>query len=152
MARKTRNALTLLADSTPIAPQREARIPEAWSRREAVRLGLWRTIDDVVAFIQSGQQAMDLFRRILQVVVVQRHDRLAARGPNAAQQGVVLAMVARQAQAEHAGIGRSQLLDDAPGVVAAAVFHEDDLERPADLLERADEPRRCSSGSMACER
>jgi hypothetical protein len=95
--------------------------------QQAVAFLFRRTVDHVMAFAQHRQQLGNLLGRILQIVV-NGDDEFAAGRADAAQQGVVLAVVAAHAQAAHTGVAGTQALDHAPGIVAAAILDEHDLE------------------------
>ena len=96
--------------------------------RPAVLLLGRGAVDEVEAFGQPVQDGGDLFRRVLQVVVDGNDDGML-RGPDAAQEGVVLAVITHQFEAADL----RPLFDEAkyllPTVVGAAVADEDDLER-----------------------
>ncbi|GHH64168.1 hypothetical protein GCM10017673_06360 [Streptosporangium violaceochromogenes] len=76
--------------------------------------------------LQGGQQQGDLLGRVLEVVV-HRDDHLEPRLPDAGDQGVVLAVVARQVDRADALDAAGQLQGRLPGVVRAPVHHEDHL-------------------------
>ena len=72
-----------------------------------MRLRLRIAVDHVAAFVQFDEQAVNLFGGILQVVV-DGYDQLATGCTDAAQQGVMLTVVARQAQTADPGVGSGQ--------------------------------------------
>ena len=78
--------------------------------------------------LELGQQFVDLLGWVLKVVVDGDDDFTPGR-TNAAQQGVVLPVVARQFDATHPCVFAGELLDDLPGVVAAAVLYKNDFKR-----------------------
>ena len=75
----------------------------------------------------SASSSADLAHRVLQVVV-HRDDDVVAGGTDAAQERVVLAVVAVQADAAHALVLEREPAHDVPRAVAAAVFDEDHFE------------------------
>jgi hypothetical protein len=92
-------------------------------------LGERRAVDHVhrvAARRERIEQLGDLLGRVLQIVVHGDHDGAGGR-PDAAQQGVVLTVVAHQVDAAHARLARRQLQDDLPARVAAAVVDQHDL-------------------------
>ena len=92
---------------------------------DAVWIPFRRSINDVVPFRELCQQPRDLLRRLLQVVVHRDDDVVAAR-TNAAQECVVLTVVAHQVDALISG-WRPQRFDRRPAGVAAAVVDQDDF-------------------------
>ena len=113
--------------------------PRCLVAHEAVCLVLGRSIDDVATVGHFSEQLGNLFGRVLQIVV-DRHDQLALRGADAAQQRVVLPVVARQLDASNPRVVLGERLDHRPRIVATAVFDEDDFKLAAERPERRDEP------------
>jgi len=66
--------------------------------------------------------------RVLQIVV-HRQNQVVLRGPDAAEQGLMLTVVAAEAHAVHPRIIGCRSLDHAPRPVLAAVFDQQDFER-----------------------
>ena len=106
--------------------------------------------DDVVAFVELGEQHRDVGRIVLQIGV-ERHDDVAARGVEAGGHRRRLAEVAREAddaQLRAAGGGRAQKLGR---LVAAAVVDEQDLDGVAGRFERASTTRRARPESSGID-
>jgi len=93
---------------------------------QAMLLLLGRAVHDIIALVQPGQQRADLLRRVLEVIV-HGHQRGVRRQPDAAQQSVMLAVVAHQIHPAHPGIAPRQALDRGPASVAAAIVDQDRL-------------------------
>ena len=85
-------------------------------------------VDDVVAFAPLGEHLQDEFRRILQVGVDDRHD-VAARMGQAGGHGRLVAEIPRKPQAGQTGIARAGFRQQFRRPVAAAVVHEQHVQR-----------------------
>ena len=83
--------------------------------------------DDVVAFVELGEQRGDFGRVVLQVAV-DRDDALAFGGVEAGAERGRLAEIAAEADAENPRIVGGQLADRLPGAVVRAVVDDDDLQ------------------------
>ena len=94
---------------------------------EAMLLRLRRSIDDVVSLFKPGKQPRNFFRWILEVVV-NRDDKLVICLADAAQQGVMLAVVAHQVDAVKPMETFGQRDDGFPASITAAIVDEDYLE------------------------
>ena len=88
-----------------------------------------RAVDHVDVVDECGEQAGHILRRVLQVVI-QGDDQLVVGRPDAAEQRVVLADVARQHQGTDAGVPLGEACQHGPTAVATAVVDEDDVEDP----------------------
>src|SRR5438045_2536990 len=96
-------------------------------------LRAWCAIYHIVSVVQPLKQFRDLFRWVLQIVV-QSDDSVVPRRPDAAEQGIVLAVIAHQVDAAQSLILATQVHDALPASIAAAVVHEDHLVRQVELL------------------
>ena len=67
-------------------------------------------------------------------IVVNGDDGVEASRPDAAEQGVVLAVIAHQVDRPQRGILARQLLDHVPGVIPAAVVDDDHLRVASQAL------------------
>jgi hypothetical protein len=85
------------------------------------------TVGDFVTRGERLEQQGDLADRMLQIVV-HGDDDVVARGTDAAQQRIVLAVVTAQANAAHALVVECQPAHDIPRAIVAAVLDQDDLE------------------------
>ena len=94
-------------------------------------LRAWCAIYHIVSVVQPLKQFRDLFRWVLQIVV-QSDDSVVPRRPDAAEQGIVLAVIAHQVDAADPGVLQGQLLHDFPTPVPAAVVHEHDRHDRSD--------------------
>ena len=102
-----------------------------------LRLGC--PVNDVIPFLEAGYEARNLFRRILQVVV-HRHDDVVFRQPDAAEQGVVLAVIPHEVDTLNAGEALRQRGNHIPASIAASVVDENHLEWIAGSGEHGMEP------------
>ena len=73
---------------------------EARARRSPCLFGFRRSINNVESLFQLFEQSRDFFGWMLQIVI-HRHDQVVFRRADAAEQGVMLAIVAHQIQAAH---------------------------------------------------
>jgi hypothetical protein len=89
---------------------------------EAVLFVEGSSVHHVVAFIQLGQKRRQLVRRMLQVVIHCCHNFVASFA-NAAQQGIVLAIVAQQVEASNERVLPGQRADPLPAFIAAAIVN-----------------------------
>ena len=85
--------------------------------------------DDVVPFVELGQEPGDLGRVVLEVAVEGEDDR-ALRRPEARRERRGLAEVAAEPDAPDPRVGRDRVPDHPPRAVAAAVVDEEELGRP----------------------
>ena len=81
---------------------------EARARMNPCRSSFGRAINNVESLFQLFEQSRDFFGRMLQIVI-HRHDHVVFRRANAAQQSVMLAIVAHQIQPAHCRKTRGQL-------------------------------------------
>src|SRR5260370_28290122 len=88
------------------------------------------SIDDVESFVKFLHELRNLFGRILEIVV-NRYYHVEARGPNPAQQCIVLAAVSHQIDAADPTMRLQQFADPGPALVPSAVVHQDHLDAPA---------------------
>ena len=84
---------------------------------------LRRAIDDIETLRQHRQQFGDLLGRMLQIVI-HGDDHVILRGADAAQQRIVLAIVAHQVDGMNPGMAICQLADYVPASVRAAVVDQ----------------------------
>ena len=97
--------------------------------------------DDVVAFVDRGNQPRDFFRRILQIGV-ECDDDIAARLFEAREDRRMLSEVARKLDHPHAALfARRDFAQDAERVVARAVVDENRLPRAVEAVEHRLEAR-----------
>ena len=107
---------------------------------------------DVKSFLGLGVEAGDFFRPILQIAI-HHHHPIAPTDVQSGGNAVVFAKIAAELPTAHPRVGRRQSFDHAPGIIAAAVFHQHDLEagrnpfqrgpQPADRAAGPDSPRPC---------
>ena len=95
------NALTFLPRSMPMArPQREPRDAGCESAHKPVLFCFRCAINNVESLFQLFEQSRDFFGRMLQIVI-HRHDHIVFCRADAAEQRVMLAIVAHQIQTAH---------------------------------------------------
>ena len=102
---------------------------------ERVRLAARADAVDDVAAVEVGVDHGLHRGDVVLAVAVDRDGGVAAaaRLHEAAEQGVLVAAVARQRAAAEGGVGRRQALDELPGAVPRAVVDEQDVARRVDL-------------------
>jgi len=88
-------------------------------------------VDHIVPFSELGKQLGDFFGGMLEIVVHGDDDRMRSR-PDAAQQGIVLAVIAHHADSLAARVLGGQLAKKRPAVVRAAVVHQNNFEARRD--------------------
>ena len=93
------------------------------------------TARHVGAGVDRRDEQRDVLRPVLEVAV-HRHDDLTARPDEARVHRRVLPEVPPEADGANAGIGGVQTLELREGAVRRSVVDEDQLPRPAELLER----------------
>ena len=85
-----------------------------------------RAVNDVPSLLPQGEELRDLLRRMLEVVIY-GDGGVVDRRPEAAQQRVVLPVVAHQVDAPDVGITPRQVLDAAPAAFRASIVDQDDF-------------------------
>ena len=89
---------------------------------------------------QKGRkQGPDRRNRVLQVVV-HGQDYVVTRGPNTAEQGVLLTIIATEAHAAHPRVMGCRSLDNASRPVIAAILDQQKPERVSNLGQRGKQP------------
>ena len=91
--------------------------------QETVLLVFGKTINHLETLIEFGHQLVDLFWRMLQVVV-HRHKGVKPGRPNAAEECIVLSVISHQVDSADPGEGARQFLDDFPALIPAAIVDE----------------------------
>ena len=81
-------------------PQSQSRDSGREAAQEPVLFCLWRAINDVESLFQLFEQSRDFFGRMLQIVI-HRHDHIVFCRANAAEQRIMLAIIAHQIQSAH---------------------------------------------------
>ena len=121
------NALTFFATSLPTAVRSASRVMrDASSAHEPVLFDLRRAINDIESLFQLFEQSRDFFGWLLQIVI-HRHDYIVFCRANAAEQSIMLAIVAHEIEATHRRVARGEFGDYVPASVPAAVVDQDDL-------------------------
>ena len=93
--------------------QRESRDAGRKSAQEPVLFCLRRAINDIESLFQLFEQSRDFFGRMLQIVI-HRHDHVVLRRADAAEQRIMLAIVAHQIQSAHRRKPRTTVLRLSP--------------------------------------
>ena len=110
--------------------------------------------DDVVAFIDCGEQARNFLGRILQIGVERHHD-FAAGSAEAGQDRRVLAEIAREFDHAHRALrARGDLAQDIERIVGRAVVDEEHLPGPPARAHHRFEtrPQRAQIGRFVVDR
>ena len=104
-----------------------------------VLLFLGHAHDHVHICVQCLNERRNFLRWMLQVVV-HGNDDPAPRLGESAQRGIALAGVAHELDHHNGQVFRRQRLQHQPGIVGAAIFHEDDLVSCIQTLHDAGKP------------
>ena len=91
--------------------------------QQTVLLVLGKTINHLETLLEFGQQFVDLFRWMLQVVV-HRYQGVKPGRPNAAEERIVLSVISHQVDSADPVMFHGDPLDDAPALIPAAVIDQ----------------------------
>jgi hypothetical protein len=89
-------------------------------------LVLGRSVYYIETLSESSEQSRDFLGRVLEVVVHCDDGRIPGF-PNPTQKGIVLAVVAHEANATHPPITGNEVLYDFPASVSTAIINEDEF-------------------------